>query len=170
MARPRKLTNSVMNKLCEAIEVGANYDDAAAYAGVSAEALDKWRSEGAALLARVDAETNTVALDADELRLWRFYTRFVEAEGMGAVNCAIVLHNASMKDPQWALRWLERRRSKDWKPTQRQELTGAEGGPVQHDVHGDMLERMLQKVYGDSNDSNDSNDSDATDTVPESGA
>lgn len=49
------------------------------------------------------------------------------------------------------------------KATQRQEVTGAEGGPMEHDIRSDALERMLEKVYGDQGDSD-------AETLPESGA
>ncbi len=36
---------------------------------------------------------------------------------------------------------------------QKTEISGRDGGPIEHDVRGEMVDRMLAKVYGDNSDS-----------------
>jgi len=122
MGRPTKLTPKVMTDLCDAVETGANYVDVAASAKVSPEALNKWRAEGKEIFECVQAATEPVGLMPREMRLLTFYKRFTAAEGQGATNCATIVYNAAMKDPEWALRWLERRRGEDWGLRIKQEI------------------------------------------------
>lgn len=132
VGRPTKLTPKVVDALCEAIEVGANYSDAAANAGICNATLTTWRDIGEAVSARVQASEDSIELTQDERRYLDFWQRFTAAEAQGAVNCATVVYNAAMKDPDKALQWLERRRPEEWGYRQaiKQELTGAAGGPV----------------------------------------
>jgi len=113
----------VIDAICDAIEAGANYADAAASAKVAPETLDKWRAAAKQIFERVASSEEPVGLTPKEMRLFGFYKRFLAAEGNGAVNCATVVYNAAMKDPEWALRWLERRRPQDWKMRVGQDVT-----------------------------------------------
>lgn len=78
------------------------------------------------------------------------YVEFAEACEM-AMSQAEALHiaviRAAMKDQWQAAAWmLERRNPKDWGRKDRTELTGRDGGPVQHvDVTG-MSDEELQKL------------------------
>jgi len=133
VGRPTKLTPKVVDALCENIEVGAGYADAAHAAGIANSTLSYWRNAGEEINERVQAEGDQGAgLSQDELRLWDFWKRFRAAEAQGAVNCATMVYNAAMKDPDKALQWLERRRPEEWGYRQaiKQELTGVGGGPV----------------------------------------
>lgn len=147
VGRPSKLTPSVADTICAAIEVGANYEDAARYAGISSSTLSNWRVSGEDIDARVQASEEPLELTPDEARLWDFWKRFKEAEAAGAVNCATIVYNAAMRDPVWAEKWLERRRPEEWRLSQRTELTGKDGGPVEHTVTA-RLEDAISKVYG----------------------
>ena len=149
MARPRKLNKRIADLICEAIEVGAGYDDAAANAGITRDTLAKWRKDGEALLNRVNAEANTVELSPDEIQLWRFYTQFLEAEGRGIVNLATVAFNGAMKDPRLALEVLARRRPDLWSPTQNTRLSGADGGPVASEVVHIYMPDNGRESHGD---------------------
>lgn len=125
-----RLTPKVIDALVEAIETGANYQDAAAAAGIAPDTLNKWRAASKLIFERVQASEEPVALNPKEMRLFNFYKRFTEAEGQGAVNCATVVYNAAMKDPEWALRWLERRRPDEWALRNKQEISGPSGAPI----------------------------------------
>ncbi len=125
-----RLTPKVIDALCEAIETGANYQDAAAAAAIAPDTLNKWRAAAKLIFERVQASEEPVALTPKELRLFDFYKRFTEAEGQGAVNCTTVVYNAAMKDPEWALRWLERRRPDEWALRNKQEISGPSGAPI----------------------------------------
>jgi hypothetical protein len=43
MARRTKFTAEVQQRICQAIELGATYEHAAAYAGISYDTLNEWR-------------------------------------------------------------------------------------------------------------------------------
>lgn len=71
MARPHKLTDAVIDKLCKALRLGATYDLAARYAGISARVLRLWRIEAEAaapgsifqrLIARLEAAEGDAAM------------------------------------------------------------------------------------------------------------
>ena len=128
--RPTKLTPSVVDAICDAVEVGVNYADAAAAGGVSSATLSVWRQAGEDVYRRVQDAESAIELTASEKRFLNFWKRFSAAESTGAINAATVVYNAAMKDPDFALKWLERRRSADWALRQRNEVTGADGGPV----------------------------------------
>jgi len=130
VGRPIKLTPKVVDAICDAIEAGANYADAAAVAGICNATLCSWRDSGQELYERVQASEEPIELTQNEKKLFDFWKRFSAAEAMGAVNAATVVYNAAMKDPNYALQWLSRRRPKDWMPRQSQEVTGKDGGPV----------------------------------------
>jgi hypothetical protein len=109
----------------------ANYADAAAAAGVSSSVVSAWRVEGEAVAKMVQESEGPLELTPAQWRVLNFWKRFTYAESQGAIDCATVVYNAAMKDPQYALHWLTRRRPADWGITQRTELTGANGGPVE---------------------------------------
>jgi sulfur relay (sulfurtransferase) DsrC/TusE family protein len=113
VGRPTRLTKKVIDAICDAIECGANYADAACAAGVSSSVVSAWRDEGEKVAELVQAAESQIELTPAQWRVLNFWKRFTEAESQGAINCATVVYNAAMKDPQYALKWLERRRPKD---------------------------------------------------------
>lgn len=125
--RPLKLTPTVVTKICDAVEAGANYADAAAVAGVSDSALSKWRMRGAELEALLQEDAPT--LTANDQKILDFYRRLRAAESRGAVNAATVVYNAALTDPEFALKWLERRRPADWSLRQQMDVTSG-GQPL----------------------------------------
>jgi hypothetical protein len=104
----------VVDALCEAIEVGANYGDAAAYAGICSATLSLWRDRGEEIAERIRQSDDPTELTPDDKLYLDFWVRFSEAEAAGAVNCATVIYNSAMKDPVWAEKWLRRRRPAEW--------------------------------------------------------
>jgi len=125
----------VVEAICDAIEAGANYADAAAVAGICNATLCSWRDSGQDVYDRAQAAGEPIELTPNEKRLLDFWKRFSTAEATGAVNAATIVYNAAMKDPDYALQWLSRRRPKDWMPRQGQEVTGANGGPIAVQVY-----------------------------------
>lgn len=87
MARPTKYTEETAKKICDAIRIGATYELAAAYAGISADTFARWRANNAGF--------------AEKLR---------EAEGQGAIGWLAKIEKAA-NDGDWrSAAWkLERR-------------------------------------------------------------
>src|SRR5262245_57764314 len=86
MARPTKLTPEVQGRICRAIQLGATYALACAYAGVSEDSLARWRRHAG------------------------FAEQLKEAEGQAAVGWLALIEQAA-RDGSWqAAAWkLERR-------------------------------------------------------------
>lgn len=111
-----------IDKLIAAILLGATYELAAQYAGISADTFDRWRSK-----ARTAKPGTPLATLRDRLR---------EAEGKAAVTWLRQIEKAA-KEGNWnAAAWkLERRYPELYgRVIQKQEHTGPVGGPVQIQV------------------------------------
>lgn len=109
--------------LCEAIEAGVNYADAAAIAKVSNSTLSNWRNRGAELDALIQESQTPLELSQNDKAIWDFWQRFTAAEAQGAVNMATVVYNEGLRNPDYALKWLERRRSAEWALRQQHDVT-----------------------------------------------
>lgn len=87
MARPTKYSDEVARKIADAIRLGASYELAAAYGGVSEDTLARWRARYADF--------------AEMLR---------EAEGVGAIGWLARIEQAAKSGDWRAAAWkLERR-------------------------------------------------------------
>jgi hypothetical protein len=110
VARPTKYTAEVVERITEAIGLGATYELAAAYGGISYDTFRTWR------------ETKPA-----------FFVALKEAEGEAAVRWLRRIEAAAEDDKHWqAAAWkLERRYPQDYGRTvATQEHTGAAGGPL----------------------------------------
>lgn len=123
MGRPTKLTPELSAKLVALIEGGMLLEHAAAEVGIHRATLFRWLAEG-------EKE------DADEL-----YAEFCDGcERARARAERAVLDELKMRSEpgagdwkacQWRLQFMNPRR---FKPADKHEVTGAEGGPVKLDV------------------------------------
>jgi hypothetical protein len=102
MARPTKRTEALVNKLEYAFSIGATVKEACLYADISRETYYKWTE--------IDKELS------DRLEDLRENPIFVARESV---------FNGMKKDPDLALKFLERKLKKEF--SLRQELTGADG-------------------------------------------
>ena len=95
MARPTKLTPETQKKIVQAIELGASYELAANYAGVSYDAFNDWMNKGRSQQSGIYSQ---------------FYHDIKAAEGKGAVGWLEKIESAA-NDGNWqAAAWkLERR-------------------------------------------------------------
>lgn len=110
MPRPTKYRPEVVERVAEAIGLGATYELAAAYGGISYETLRVWN------------ETKPA-----------FSAALKEAEGEAAVRWLKRIEAAAEDDKHWqAAAWkLERRYPQEYGRTvATQEHTGAAGGPL----------------------------------------
>jgi hypothetical protein len=95
MARPTKFTSDTQNKLIQAIQMGATYELAAQFAGVSYDSFNNWMKKG------------SKAISGD---FFEFFKSIKEAEGKAAVGWLAKIEIAA-NDGNWqAAAWkLERR-------------------------------------------------------------
>lgn len=116
MARPRKteVDADTQAKLIAAIKLGATYELAAQYAGVTYRTLRNW-------ITRAEAE---------EEGFIHFLQALKEAEGRGAFALLTKINNAA-DDGNWqAAAWILERRYPDMYGKQRVEHTGKDGDAI----------------------------------------
>ena len=104
IGRPPKFTDEVVNKLEEVFSLDGTVGEACFYAGISRQTYYDWIKENPDLVDRFDALRENPILKARR----------------SVVNGLI--------DPEFALKYLERKRKAEFSP--RQEITGADGGAV----------------------------------------
>lgn len=109
MARPTKYTDELVTKLCQAIELGATYELACNYAGITFETFRQWRDKKPEFAARVH-----------------------EAEGKATVKWLAKIEQAATDGAWQAAAWkLERRYPHSYGRTvQEQQHTGKDGAPL----------------------------------------
>lgn len=107
MARRSKYTPETVDKLCQAIELGATYKLACQYAGVNFDTFNEWRKNKAEFSDRINA-----------------------AEGKGATKWLAKIEAAAADHWQAAAWKLERRYPKDYGRTVvENQITGKDGEP-----------------------------------------
>jgi hypothetical protein len=107
MARPTKYSRDRARRVIEALGVGATYELASKYAGISPDTLDRWRKANAG-----------------------FAEEMAEAEGRAATGWLAVIEQAA-RNGDWraAAFKLERRYPASYgKTVQEQQLVGKDGG------------------------------------------
>lgn len=105
MARPTKRTPEREARLMEALRAGNTRRASCAYAGIDQDTLANW------------------------MRRYSDFSDAVEkAEADAEIRNVAIIQKAATESWQAAGWWLERRRPADYR--QRQELTGADGGPL----------------------------------------
>ncbi len=149
MSRPLKLTPAVRERIELAVSAGASYRAAAASAGVGESTLRSW-------LARGRAERGARKQAAGERPYVELVEGVEEASARAEVRAAALLFRAAESDWRAAAWFLERRDPESFgPPATRLEHTGADGGPVDLDVLGDLsklsdseltqLQQLLEK-------------------------
>lgn len=117
MSRPLKLTDEVQEKICEALRQGNFRAVAAAYAGVGYTTVHKWLAKGRA---------------KPRGRYGAFRRAVLDAESLVERRCVAVVIKAGLegdvKSAQW---WLEHKARKRWANTQKHELSGPGGKPIE---------------------------------------
>lgn len=120
MARPSKFTPETTAKLCQAIELGATYELACKYAGISYQIFNEWMNGRS----YPQGTTRTQKLE--------FVERISDAEGKGAIKWLAKIEKAASDGTWQAAAWkLERRYPKAYGRTvQAHEFSDAEGKPL----------------------------------------
>lgn len=97
--RKTKLVPDVIARLLQAIQLGATYEQACAYAGIAYNTFNEWMKEG------------MVATSGDKMEL---YEQVQEAQGLAAVGWLAKIEKAANIDWRAAAWKLERRYPKDF--------------------------------------------------------
>ena len=121
MGRRRKLTETVIEKICDAIAIGATNRIAGLYAGVAESSIIGWLKMGREERERIDEGQES---NPDLARYLAFLRKYEHAESQAFIGWLQVIDNAAQNNPQWAAYMLERR---DRAYSARTELTGADG-------------------------------------------
>ena len=100
MGRRTKISESVVSKICTAIKLGCTVQLAAGYAGIHVRTIYFWLQRG----------------QEDKTGQFKdFYTRYKEAESIGAVNNLACINSAAKGGDWRAAAWLlERRHPESW--------------------------------------------------------
>lgn len=111
------MNEDVIKRIEQALQIGATYEDAARYGGISYNSLRNWLIRGEREIERRDAgKVNANAkLYKDEQKYVDFVERIRNAEGASVVGWLAKIE-AAIKEGQWqAAAWkLERRYPKAW--------------------------------------------------------
>lgn len=148
--RKEKLNKKTIEAIAAAISIGATQEIAARYADIGESTYYAW-------LVDAEAERSRLQLGGEPSteprpRLLLELVEAIEAaKGERAIRWLGVVNEAANVDPSWAFRMLERLHEGYAPPTQRTELTGKDGGPVEHEhrgqVHG-SVEHVAAVVAG----------------------
>lgn len=122
VGRITKLTPDVQKRIITALEAGNYFETACEAAGISASTGHEW-------MARGRGTSNT----RPQTELYAQFAEAVERASSKAEIDNLNLINKAARDGTWqaAAWWLERRFPNRWGRT-RVELTGADGGAIQH--------------------------------------
>lgn len=143
--RHLKLTDTAIEKFCDAISIGAAIKNACAYANISVSTYYSWIHRGEAALERLEKD-NDIELEDDEKLYLKFYNSVEQAQSNAAITWLQVVNEAASTEPGYALRMLKIRFPGDYDEVQKSEV----------DLGGDVKEALLEKfnqnvkkIYGD---------------------
>lgn len=123
-----KLSHERQEALCAAVEIGCTFKLAAAYAGISEDALNEWRKRGSVEIERVQ---NGEPENPAEQKYAELVRALRHSELVAGVTWQQVVSEAATTDPNWALKMLRFRFPEDYRePPSGMEVTGADGGPL----------------------------------------
>ena len=130
--RPTKLNDKTKKKIAQAIQLGATYELAAKYAGITYNTLNEWRKRGESEAERRDkgAKEGTKQW-VSETPFFDLYEAIKEAEGLAAFNWLAQIEKAAMDGAWQAAAWKLERRYIEQYGRQRIEHTGADGGAIE---------------------------------------
>lgn len=124
------MTQEVLDKLFEGLQVGMTYEGASTRAGISDATRLLWYTTGKAIADRVEAAGEDVELTADEDKYLKFFRKHDEAIAEGQYFHWVNLENHSPTRPDVS-QWILQNRHGIRPPAQRHEITGADGGPIE---------------------------------------
>jgi hypothetical protein len=144
--RKRKLTRTVIDNFCAALEYGATLEIAAGYAQVSLSSIYNWLDIGEKEEERLGEGQ---APDADKDIYVQFARAVTGAKATAAVSWLQVLDQHARIDPAWAKFMLQVRYPGDFSPVQRSDITS--DGEAVGSLSAVFME-ALGRAYGDDDD------------------
>ncbi len=131
VGRKPKLTPEVQTAICQAIRAG-NYNGVAAnYAGIGESTFYLWLTQGE---------------QAQSGKYVEFLEAVKKAESDAETRNVALIETAASQSWQAAAWWLERKHNNRWGRKEKQEVTGADGGPIQ--IQADVTSKQLEE-YAD---------------------
>lgn len=131
MARPSKLTPDVQDRIVEALKLGATFELAAQYGGISYHAFNMWRKRGAAELERVANARTRSSIRASERPFVEFFEVTKKAEAEAAVTWLDRIEQAAKGGVWQAAAWkLERRYPQQYGRTVTEHQGGGPEGAI----------------------------------------
>lgn len=131
VGRKTKLTSQVQERIVQAIR-GGNYAVVAArYAGIDESSFYGW-------LVRGEKEGTGLYFE--------FFKAVKDAESAAEVEAVEEVRLASRESWQAGMTWLERKFPDRWGRRERHEMTGRDGGPIEHMLTS--FTTSILKVYG----------------------
>lgn len=116
MTQQRKLNENTQARIMQAIRVGATYDLAAMYGGISYQTLRNWIKRGEAEAER--RQNPRVKPDTEQWKKEQDFVKFIDAlrdaEGDAAIKWLAMIDKAAIEQWQAAAWKLERRYPKDY--------------------------------------------------------
>jgi len=139
MARPTELTPELTEAIASLVRAG-NFPLRAAQAkGVPRSTWYSWLARGRATASRRNEGLSPPESDRPFVELVDAVER---AESESQIIAVSYLMKAMPTTPSAVIAWLERRFPREWPRTERHELSGPDGGPVQlEDFRGRLAER-----------------------------
>ena len=130
--RPTKLNANTAERILEVLRLGVPQSTAVAYAGISRPTYYRW------LAAADDPDAS------EDFQDFRDAVKVARAEA--EVRSIAAIQNASRKSWQAAAWFLERSFPEHWARTDRHEVTGRQGGPVELTVDTEALTLRLREL------------------------
>jgi transposase len=126
--RPTDLTPELAEQVASLVRAGNKPMRAAMARGIPRSTFYYWMARGRAAAGR---RKDGLAVEETDQPHLDFLDAVERAESESQVIAVSHLMKAMPSTPTAVLAWLERRFPQEWSRTERHELTGAEGGPVQ---------------------------------------
>jgi hypothetical protein len=149
---PKRMTleHPKVKRLLEALRHGDFIDDACAYSGISEDTFYRWQREGNELQTRLDKDAD---LTPEEEQIRKMSETIKEAELLGQHAALAVIQRAANSGTWQAAAWFLERRNKKW--SNRTEITGPDGGPIQTVTVDDLDEKLRNLIDASKADSGD---------------
>ncbi len=113
MARRSKLTKKTTEAICDAITIGATYDMAAVWGGVTPRSFYSWMERGRKESDRLEGDSEA-QVDPDERKYLQFLQKVLDSNVQAGIAWLNVINNSAAVDPVWARYLLEQRFPKDY--------------------------------------------------------
>ena len=129
MGRPTKLTEDLLEELCQHLEDGNAIATACDLVGISERVYHKWQARGKEEVERV-AEDGRRRVRKDERRYVQFVQATTRARAAAVQKRVSNIRDAASEDWRASAWLLERMKPEEWGKTQKHEHMGEGGGPL----------------------------------------